>query len=173
MKPTLIILSDLWGAKRSSWLDNFQKTLGDDYKIKFYDACVLGEIDSSDDQEKNIHRQFIDFGIQKAVKKLLTLEKEPQMYLGCSVGGVILWKAGLQGLPIKKLLTISATRLRKEIEKPNCSVELYFGQEDSYQPDGNWFKNMKIKGHFIPRGGHDIYKDQLVVKQILHLLRLQ
>jgi len=163
----IIILSDLWGANRSSWLINFQKNLAPHYAVKFYDACALGEIDLTNYNQENIHRQFIDFGIQKAVGQLLELEQEPKIYMGCSVGGVILWKAGLEGLPIQKLITISATRLRKETKKPSCPLELYFGANDPFQPKENWFQKMKINGHFIPGGDHDIYKDPFVVEKIL------
>jgi len=169
----LIILSDLWGARKSGWLVNFQNNLENKYRVKFYDVCSLGEIDLSDFQEEKLHRQFVDFGIQKAVQNILELEKKPKIYLGSSVGGVILWKAGLEGLPIKKLIAISSTRLRKESEKPNCPLELFFGENDVYKPDDSWFTRMKINAHFIQEGDHDIYKDQFFVSQILHQSNLK
>jgi len=111
MKQELVVLSDLWGAKRSSWFSYFQKSLKDNYHVQFYDVCDLREIDLSDYRQEHIHQQFVDFGIQRAVTKILELGNKPKIYLGCSVGGVILWKAGLLGLPIEQLIAISSTRL--------------------------------------------------------------
>ncbi len=167
MKREVVIVSDLWGAKRSEWLVNFKALLEDQYEVKFYDACQLGGIDLTIYEQENLHRQFLDFGIEKAVSNLLKLESEPKVYLGCSISGVILWKAALIGLPIERLIAISSTRLRKETERPNCPLSLFFGENDPYQPEQNWFNQMGIKGHFIPKGDHDIYKNHSTVFDIL------
>lgn len=168
MKKELIIVSDLWGRNRSDWLVHFEQLLGERYDLKFYDACQLGEVDLTDYNQENLHRQFVDFGIEKAVNKLLNLEPKPKLYIGISVGGVILWRAGLLGLPIQKLVTISATRLRHETEKPNVPIQLFFGLLDEYQPDKNWFNALQVDGHFIPKGDHDIYQNSLTVAQIFN-----
>ncbi len=167
MKKEVVIVSDLWGAKRSEWLVNFKALLEDQYEVKFYDACQLGGIDLKIYEQENLHRQFVDFGIEKAVSNLLKLEPEPTLYIGCSIGGVILWKAALKGLPIEKLIAISSTRLRKETERPYCPLSLFFGENDPFQPDQNWFNQMGIKGHFISEREHDIYKDRAIVSQII------
>lgn len=167
MKKEVSIVSDLWGIKKSDWLLPFQQQLSPNYTIKFYDACELGEIDLQFYEEKNIHQQFIEFGIEKAVSKLLRLEQQAQLYIGCSIGGLIAWKAALRGLPIEKLIAISATRLRKEKEKPSCPVQLYFGKQDPYQPSQNWYEQMGSAEIKILEGDHHIYKDPLTVKQIL------
>lgn len=167
MKREIIILSDLWGKKESDWFVHFEQILSDDYKLKFYDSCELGEIDITEYEEKSIHNQFVEFGIEKAANKLLNIEKQPKIYIGCSVGGVIIWKSGLKGLPINKLITISATRLRKEKEKPICPIKTYFGEHDDYKPNSIWFELMGLDCISILKGNHEIYKEKLKITQIL------
>ena len=82
-------------------------------------------------------------------------------------GGVILWKAALRGLQMEKLIAISSTRLRKETEKPNRPFSLFFGENDVFQPNKEWFNQMGIKGHFITEGDHEIYKNYSTVLEIL------
>lgn len=168
MKEEIIILSDLWGINKSEWFVHFERMLSGNYYVKFYDSCKLGEIDLTPYEEKNIHKQFVKCGIEKASNKLLILEKQPKIYIGCSVGGVILWKAGLKGLPVKKLITISATRLRKEKEKPNCSIKTYFGELDEYKPKPTWFELVGKDANKILKGNHEIYKNKLSVAQIIN-----
>jgi len=167
MKKEIIILSDLWGKNKSEWLVQFNETLSPEYKTKFYDSCELGEIDLTLSEEKLIHRQFVNFGIQKAVNKLLRIETQPQIYIGCSVGGVIAWKAGLLGLKMEQLITLSSTRLRMETEKPNCPITMYFGELDKHKPAAKWFESIGCNYKIIEQSNHDIYKDQLVVDQIV------
>lgn len=163
----VVVLSDLWGVKKSEWFKYYQKLLGQYYNIKFYDCCELGQINISEYEEKSLHQQFVSFGIENAVNKLLDIEQKPKIYIGCSVGGVIAWKAGQKGLPIDRLITISSTRLRKEIEKPNCPVKMYFGDCDAYSPDIDWQKLIGIDLICIINGGHQIYKDQSSIEQII------
>ena len=163
----IVVLSDLWGTKKSEWFSCYEELISANYKIKFYDSCELGKIDLTKYEEVNIHSQFVEFGIQNAVNKLLETEKQPKIYIGCSVGGVILWRAGLRGLPIEKLVTISATRLRKEREKPFCPVRMYFGETDKYKPDEKWFKQIGIYSKYVIKGNHDIYREKTSILKIL------
>lgn len=126
----------------------------------------MGGVNTKFFNEQNLHKQFIDFGIDEAVQQLIHREKKQKVYIGCSVGGVIIYKAGLIGLPIEKLIAISSTRIRKEIIKPNFPHELYYGISDPYKPDPNWIKTMGISTTLID-GDHGIYKQKEKVQKIL------
>ncbi len=170
MKKEIILVSDLWGKRKADWLTNFERILLPSYDIKFYDACTLADIDNTIQDEKTRHNLFIHHGIQKATQKLLTLESSEKIYIGCSIGGVILWKAGLLGLRIEQLITISSTRLRKETTKPKCPIQMYFGALDTNNPNLAWFKRMKSPYKIIEAHIHDLYKDEIVVAEILNNL---
>ena len=75
MNPKLVILSDLWGEKKSDWTKQYIKLLSDSFEVFYYDSCQLAEIDTTDYTEENLHKQFVDGGIDKAVENLLKLEK--------------------------------------------------------------------------------------------------
>lgn len=167
MKKEIVIVSDLWGAEQSEWVDQFESALSETHTIKFYDSCELGEINIDRYEEKDIHRQFVEFGIEQAANKLFSLEKETKMFIGCSVGGVIAWKAGMLGMPIEQLIAISSTRLRKETYRPDFPITLYYGQADQFKPGPLWIENMGKDQVHILNGGHEIYKETEVVSMIL------
>ena len=167
MKKVVNIVSDLWGIEKSVWVEPVRKELQNQYDVKFYDACELGEIDLSLYNENALHQQFVDFGIQKAVENLLSQKKDPACYIGCSVGGVIIWKAGLLGLPIQSLIAISSTRLRKEKQQPNCPIKLYFGAMDPYRPDAEWLDSMDCEYKILEGVGHHLYHDQIIMSRII------
>ena len=156
--------------QKSEWLKHFEKRLSDYYEIKFYDACTLGGINLDPYEEKNLHQQFLNFGIARAVKSLAALENDSHIYIGCSIGGLIAWKAGLMGLPMEKLICISSTRIRMETQKPACAIHLFFGNKDDYRPDVDWMKLMNIESSVLLQGDHDIYKNAHGVNQIVQSL---
>lgn len=166
LKPRLIILSDLWGKERAGWLIHYTSNLESFFEIKFYDSCELGEVDKSSYTEKNLHSQFLNGGIEKAASNLLRKEKESFYILAFSIGGCIAWKAGLAGLNFKSLLAVSATRLRKETQKPKGSVELIYGEQDEFKPGNEWFQKMKIKKFFIKEQSHDLYMSKEIAELV-------
>lgn len=171
MKLKLLIISDLWGFDNSLWINNYAKLLESDFELLFYDACELAEIDTTNLTEKEIHSKFINGGITNAVAKLMSLENEKINVLGFSVGGTIAWKAALNGLNITNLYAISSTRLREESEKPNCKINLVFGEHDQYSPDSNWAKNLNLKLDIIKNGEHEIYKNKKVIKYLCNQIK--
>lgn len=173
MKPEIIILSDLWGKRKSEWVEYYEQNLSKNYEVKFYDSCDLGQIEMSHYDEKFIHSQFVEFGIDKAAENLRNTETQPKIYIGCSVGGAIIWRAALKGLPIEKLITISATRIRTEVIKPECPMKLYFGEDDPNRPLGEWYEALGIHDFFVIKGHHDIYKKPSTIKQILRSLHAE
>lgn len=162
----LIILSDFWGKEKSDWVNYYSKLLEKYFEIKFYDSCGLGNIDKRDYSEKNLHHQFINGGIEKAVKTLIQNEKELTNLLGFSVGGSIAWKTALSVPNIKRLFAISSTRVRYEDKKPSGVIELYFGQNDPFNPNNEWFEKLEIKHRHYTNEEHDFYKKKEIAEDI-------
>jgi poly(3-hydroxyalkanoate) synthetase len=159
-KPRLLILSDLFGGENPKWIKQYIEIVESKFDIQYYDVLKLGEIDTSNSDEKNIHNQFLNTGIDKAVENLLNLEKEKVTVLGFSIGGTIAWKASLRGLNVSQLIAVSSTRLRFESEIPNCKIKLYFGGKDLNLPDLQWFFDMKISNQFFENQDHKLYLEE-------------
>lgn len=160
MKYRLIILSDLWGVIDASWVSMYVDKLSEGFEVKLYSSCELAEISEKNLSEEERHHFFVNGGIEKAVKNLMALEKEQLIVLAFSIGGTIGWKACLKDLNVKKLYAISSTRLRYETEKPKAEAILYFGEEDNYKPNNNWFEKMKVDYRIIPKKVHEMYKEE-------------
>lgn len=173
LKPKLIILTDLWGLKNSSWLDQYKELLESDFDLKIYDSCKLAEIENNDFNEKQLHSYFINQGINTAVENLISLEKGNVHILGFSIGGTIAWKAGLNGLNIINLFAISSTRLRYETVKPDCKIILIFGEKDSFIPDNKWSENLNLELEIIKDGKHDSYKNEKIINSVCSLIKVQ
>jgi dienelactone hydrolase len=160
MKPRLIILSDLWGKEKSGWVSAYIELLKDKFEIQYYDCCELGIIDKINYTEENLHSQFVNGGIEKAVQHLLKAEKNQINVLAFSIGGTIAWKAALQGLNIRSLFAVSSTRLRYEDEIPNGAIKLYYGENDSNVPNENWFQKHSIDFKIIKKKEHGFYTEK-------------
>ncbi|OOG71850.1 alpha/beta hydrolase [Flavobacterium sp. A45] len=159
MKPRLIILSDLWGKEKSKWVSDYVELLKDKFEIQYYDCCELGEIDKTNYVEENLHNQFINGGIEKAVANLLKTEKNPIDILAFSIGGTIAWKSALKGLNFRNLFAVSSTRLRYEDKTPNGIIKLYYGENDSNIPNNDWFETLSIDFEIIKNMEHDFYTE--------------
>jgi len=159
MKPKLLILSDLFGGENPKWVKYYVDILESKFEIQYYDVLELANIDASNLSESEIHNQFIAGGIDKTVAKLLELELGKVIVLGFSIGGTIGWKASLLGLKTNCLFAISSTRLRYEIESPNCLIQLYFGENDTNKPDLQWFLGLNISNETLKNCNHQLYLD--------------
>jgi hypothetical protein len=160
MKPRLIILSDLWGKEKSKLVSDYIQLLNDKFEIQYYDCCELGEIDKTNYTEENLHRQFINGGIEKGVENLLKTEKNQVDILAFSIGGTIAWKAALKGLNVRSLFVVSSTRLRYEVKIPNGVIKLYYGENDSNKPSKDWFEKHSIDFEIIKNREHDFYTEK-------------
>lgn len=172
MKPRLLIISDLFGFNSNTWIDAYVKVFEKTFEIVLYDSQELSEIENTDCSEKELHSQFVNGGLEKAVENLLSLENETAHVLAFSVGGTIAWKAGLKGLRIKKLVAVSSTRLRKETTKPNSSIELLFAEKDVSKPSIRWFQKMELNPVIINNSQHSFYTDTKNIELIKNLLEL-
>lgn len=165
-KQRLIILSDLWGTENSSWITHYIAILKNYYDVKYYDSRILGEIDNTEKTKENLHEKFIQGGVETAVTNLLAKENKIKVILGFSIGGYIAWKACNSGLNTEKLIAVSSTRLRYEKQKPSISIELIYGEEDTYKPSANWFKELNINPTIFNKLGHDLYRRKKIAKEI-------
>lgn len=152
------MLSDLFGGN-PEWIQNYIEILEIKFDVQYYDVLKLAQIDSSSD-EREIHNQFLNGGIEKAVNSLLDFEKEKVAILGFSIGGTIAWKASLRGLQITQLVAVSSTRLRFETEIPSCKVKLYYGEKDLNKPNMQWFLDLKISNEIIENQDHILYQEK-------------
>lgn len=171
MKHRLIILSDLWGVTDDSWVAMYVDKLSEDFQVAFYSSCELAEMPRENLSEEERHVFFVNGGLERAVKNLVELEKERFTVLAFSIGGTIAWKACLKGLDIEKLYAISSTRLRYETEKPKAEAILYFGEEDNYKPNNNWFEKMKVDYSIISEKVHEMYKEEEFAKRLCLLIK--
>lgn len=166
MAERLVIISDMWGAKKGLWVTSYLGYLQQYFDIVFYDIQQLANLDLKVNSEKNIHEAFINGGIDSAVAHLLKREKVASHYLAFSTGGTIAWKAGLQGLPMKSLYSISSTRIRLEREKPNAPTTLLFGELDEHRPSEEWSIALGIENEVIGNFGHELYSDEKIIKKV-------
>tara|TARA_R110002049_G_scaffold208648_7_gene379140 strand:- start:3767 stop:4354 length:588 start_codon:yes stop_codon:yes gene_type:complete len=162
----LVVLSDMWGAKKGMWITSYLAYLQQYYEIEYYDIQQLANIDILINTEKNIHSEFVNGGIAAAVSNLVKKETKPAHYLAFSTGGTIAWKANLKGVPMKSLYTISATRLRKEVERVDCNVQMLYGDKDLYKPSVKWSEGIGVNPEIIENFGHKMYSDQKIIQKV-------
>lgn len=162
----LIILSDLWGRRKSNWLQQYVSILENHFEIVFYDSCELAEIDLSDYSEEKIHQAFTNGGIERAVEALLDKEKGNIDVLGFSIGGLIAWKATLNGLNTRSLTAISSTRLRYEERCPDCTINLFYAENDNYKPAEDWFRKLNLEMNIYKDEGHEFYSNKEIAAEV-------
>ncbi|BDS13264.1 hypothetical protein [Aureispira anguillae] len=160
IKPRLIILSDLWGREKATWVEYYTKSLQATFSIHYYDSCELAQVDKTVYASENLHQQFVNGGIKIAAQNLVQLETQNVFVLAFSVGGIIAWEAGLKGLNITYLYAISATRLRYQKQPLGKRARLYFGKKDPYKPSQQWFDQMNFKANILEYQGHELYRNQ-------------
>ncbi len=171
MKPQLLILSDLWGIQKATYLTQYINLLQPKFDIQFLDCCQLGGVDTSNYNQENLHQQFVNGGIKKAVENLLKNYPKAIDILAFSIGGTIAWKANLAGLKVRNFYGVSATRLRYETEKPSSQISLVYGELDAYRPQQDWFKRLSIFDYnFIKNEEHELYQKPAVIPKICKIL---
>ncbi|NAY92270.1 hypothetical protein GTQ34_10100 [Muricauda sp. JGD-17] len=166
MANKLVVVSDMWGAKKGLWIASYFGYLQQYFDITFYDCQQLGDIDVPISSEENIHNAFVNGGIDAAVASLLRKETEPAHYLAFSTGGTIAWKAALKGLPVKSLTALSSTRIRMEEHAPNVLMNLMFGECDKHKPDLKWAMQLGVDLKIIPSFGHHLYTDEKIIADV-------
>lgn len=165
-KKKLIIISDLWGREKSTWISQYYDALAPEFEIQFFDACELSGINPKSRSQKELHKHFINDGIDVAVNKLLELIKDEVYILAFSIGGTIAWKATLKGLRTTCLVAVSSTRLRLETVKPACAISLIYGELDTNKPSNDWFNLIKVSPVLIKMQEHSLYSQDEFTKEI-------
>ncbi|WP_298473506.1 hypothetical protein [uncultured Maribacter sp.] len=166
MAERLVIISDMWGAKKGLWITSYLGYLQQYFDIVFYDSQQLANLDLKVNSEENIHNAFVEGGIDTAVTHLAKKEKVASHYLAFSVGGTIAWKAANLGMPMKSLYTVSATRIRMEDKKPEVPTRLIFGKNDAYKPSSKWEKKLGVEVESVENFGHTMYTDEKIIKKV-------
>lgn len=166
MAEKLLVISDMWGVKKGLWITSYFGYLQQYYDIQFYDCQQLGNIDELVNTKENLHKAFVDGGIDTAVAHLLKKETAPCHVLAFSTGGTIAWKAGLQGLPMKSLTAVSATRIRFETAQPHCDIDLMYGECDEFKPGMKWAEQLGVDLTIVPNFGHELYSDEKIISEI-------
>lgn len=167
MSRRIILLTDLWGMMNADWLHAYTKPLSQKADLHIYDSRELAGIDLRLDSEEELHKAFVEEGIKRAVKRLVQLEQSSVEVLAFSIGGTIAWKAALQGLQMTKLYAISATRLRKETQKPDAQISLRYGADDVFRPDAEWERSMSLDFAVVPHKTHDFYRKPKCAERVL------
>ncbi len=166
MAEKLVVISDMWGAKKGPWITTYLGYLQQYFDITYYDCQHLANIDLTINSDENLHEAFVNGGIDTAVAHLMKKEKSPCSYLTFSMGGTIAWKAALKGLPMKSLYAVSATRIRFEDQKPKSPITLVYGDLDKNRPSDKWSARMGVDKEEIRSFGHELYADDKIIKKI-------
>lgn len=125
--------------------------------IERVDSRVLAEIPKSKWNKEEIHLAFIEGGIEMAVQNLNLLCKEKIDLIGYSIGGTIAWKTALSNENVDSIYAVSATRLRKELRKPDCRIRLLYGDQDLYTPGPNWCEELDLSPLVLTQARHEFY----------------
>ncbi|SHJ78566.1 hypothetical protein SAMN04487911_13710 [Arenibacter nanhaiticus] len=173
MGNKLVVLSDMWGAKRGLWITSYLGYLQQYYNITYYNSQQLANLKLTIETAENISNEFENGGIDTAVAHLLKKENEPSHFLTFGIGGTIAWKAQLEGLPMESLFIISSNRMRQETALPKTSVKLVYGEKDQFTPSREWAKNLGVNLEVVPNFGHELYSDEKVIGKVCQDLLAQ
>ncbi|WP_378188277.1 hypothetical protein ACE939_07405 [Aquimarina sp. W85] len=156
LQPKLVILSDIWGTLNSDWITTYLQKLDNHFDVKFIDVRTLAGINYKIQEINVVHANFVQYGIQKAVKGLSCIETD--YILAFSIGGTIAWKTIALGLKIKHLFAVSSTRLRKEDCHLACSTTLFYGSLDTNKPRALWQKRYSDHTQIYTNEYHEFYR---------------
>lgn len=166
MAEKLVIVSDMWGARKGLWITSYLGYLQQYFDITFYDSQQLANLDLAVNSEENIHNAFVHGGIDTAVAHLLKKEQQPCHYLAFSTGGTIVWNAARKGLQVRSLYAVSATRIRTQNNKPDVPVSLLYGANDTFRPEDAWADALGVDMEVLPSYGHTMYSDEKVITKV-------
>jgi len=147
----------MWGLDLDAWIMYYVELLDPDFRIRPYDCCESGKVNTVETSEEVIHSAFVPCGIDVAARKLVEMEPENAHILAFSVGGTIAWKAGMTGMQIGHFHAALSTRLRLQTEKPAFPTRLFHGSDDPFQPKASWFEQMEVGSPLLVSGAHGFY----------------
>ena len=133
----------------------------DRFDVRVYDSRALAGIDPRLTEQDEIHRRFVDGGIERAAVALTAREGDgdPPYVLAFSIGGAVAWRAVAAGLPCRYFVAVSATRLRKETLPLLVPGLLIYGEQDAFRPNDEWpARPTNFTSKIIPKVGHECYR---------------
>ena len=166
MVTKLLIISDLWGAKRGPWITSYLGYLQQYYDISFYDSQQLANIDVAINSDENILEAFLNGGIDTAVAHLLKKETEPVHILGFGIGATIAWRASLKGMNLESIYAISPVNIKEETKKPGCEHYVLFGEYDFDKPTFEWADKLQSELEIYPNFGKRLYSDEKIIQKV-------
>ncbi len=158
-KTILFILSDIHGNILQDWIQGYVASLSPFFQVKLFDCRELAGISNS--EPSRVHAEFLNGGIDRAISNLEALDDQPTAILGFSIGGTIAWKFALRN-QVQSLHLVSATRIRKEVEKPMSTITLYFGDQEEHGPNTDWFNTMNVSPVILRGEGHECYRNKRI-----------
>jgi hypothetical protein len=171
MAERLIVLSDMWGAKKGMWITSYLGYLQQYFDIVYYDSQQLADLDILIYTPENVCEAFENGGLNTAVAQLLRKESIPSHYLTFCAGGTIAWKAGLNGLPMKSLYAVSPKDIHMEFERPEIPVSLLYGEYQEPKPTTEWSEAMGVSLEIVHHFGLELYTDEKIIQKVcLNLL---
>lgn len=166
MAERLIVISDMWGARKGIWANSYLVYLQQYFDVTYYDSQHLAKIDHREISGEQLLEGFLDGGIAKAIAQLIQNEKEPCHYVGFGIGGTIAWQANLKGLPMKSLYMASAPFMGEEKDKPVNPITMVYGELDANMPSRERFDEWQVDPVIIKGYGHSLYTQEPVIKKI-------
>lgn len=167
MAEKLVVISDMWGAKKGVWATAYLVYLQQYFNITYYDSQQLARIDAEVGcSDKHLNDAFVRGGLQTAIDQLCQKEKEPCHYLAFGIGGEIAWKAGLKGLPMKSFYAVSASGVLGDIQRSTIPTTLVYGDLDANVPSQDQIDQLEMDTEIILDFGHDLYKEDEIIKKI-------
>lgn len=166
MAERLVVLSDMWGAKKGLWITSYLGYLQQYFDIVFYDIRKLSDVNLISDSVDDLYEAFTKGGMNTAMAQLLLKEREESHYLTFCAGGTVAWNAALCGLPMKSLTAISPVDLHLLQEKPDCKINLLYGEYQEYIPTPEWLSEMDVNLEIMPRFGRELYSDDYIIQKV-------
>ncbi len=169
MAERLVVISDMYGAKKGLWITSYLGYLQQYFDIVYHDSKELANIELEVCSDENIYKAFKEGAMDTAVAHLLKKERLESHYLTFCAGGSIAWKAGLMGLPMKSLFAISPLDLEAFDWKPECPVNLLYGEYGDFEkklPSEDWVRHIGVDMEVVPKFGHDLYSDEKIIRKV-------
>lgn len=166
MAERLVVLSDMWGSRKGLWITSYLGYLQQYFNIVYYDSQQLADLDIVVHTKENICNAFFNGGQETAVAHILKKETEPSHYLTFCAGGTIAWKAAMKGLPVKSLYAVSPVNLHLETERPDCPVNLLYGQYQEDRPSEDWADQLDVDMAVTPGFGNTLYSDEKIIQKV-------
>ncbi|HMB64442.1 MAG TPA: hypothetical protein VKN36_15285 [Eudoraea sp.] len=166
MAERLVVLSDMWGAKKGMWITSYLGYLQQYFDIVFYDSKHLADLDILVYSPENVYEAFVNDGMKTAVAQILKKEVVPSHYLTFCAGGTIAWHAARKGLPIKSLYAVSPIDLHLEHNKPEVPMKLLYGEYQQPIPSEEWAGQLDIDMEIVPKFGNELYMDEKIIQKV-------